>query len=112
MKCPLCKENTLGQTILLEGLPANECSNCHGVFIPSNSYMAWKRALGKEFPVKEGEIEIDPSWSVDEDRMSLTLSADGRYYTWSLKEFVEEAHRRVVDDTLRAAALRFGLAAG
>ena len=72
MKCPLCKENTLGQTILLEGLPANECSNCHGVFIPSNSYMAWKRALGKEFPVKEGEIEIDPSWSVDELKLCAT----------------------------------------
>ena len=72
MRCPLCKENTLGQTILLEGLPANECSNCHGVYIPSNSYMAWKRALGKEFPVKEGEIEIDPSWSVDELKLCAT----------------------------------------
>jgi hypothetical protein len=42
---------------------------------------------------------------VDEDRMSVLLIADGTSYTWSLKEFVEEAHRRVLDVPLRAAML-------
>ena len=72
MRCPLCKEETLGPITLLDGLPANECSNCHGVFIPSNAYMTWKKSLGKEFPQKEGAIEIDPSWSVDELKLCAT----------------------------------------
>jgi len=66
MKCPVCKENTLGQIILLEGLPGRQCSNCQGVSIPSNAYLTWRRTLGHEFPPKEGVIDIDPSWEVKE----------------------------------------------
>lgn len=66
MKCPVCKENTLGEIALLKGLPANQCSNCNGVFIPSNAYLAWWKTLGTVLPVKEGAIDIDPSWEVRE----------------------------------------------
>ena len=61
MKCPVCKENELGPITLLEGLPANQRSNCGGAFIPSNAYMTWRRTLGAGLPEKEGTIEIDPS---------------------------------------------------
>lgn len=66
MQCPVCKENQLGPIILIEGLPANQCSNCNGIFIPSNAYMTWRRTLGSALPEKEGAIEIDPSWDVKE----------------------------------------------
>lgn len=72
MKCPVCKTDTLGEISLLKGLPANECSNCHGFFIPSNAYMAWWKSLGREFPIKEGMIEIDPSWEVNELKFCAT----------------------------------------
>ncbi len=66
MRCPVCKEHTLGPIILLDGLPASQCSNCMGVSIPANAYMTWRRTLGHEFPPKEGAMEIDPSWEVKE----------------------------------------------
>ncbi len=66
MKCPVCKIDALGSITLLEGLPANQCANCGGVFIPSNAYMTWRRTLGSGLPEKEGAIEIDPSWDVKE----------------------------------------------
>ena len=62
MRCPVCKNVLLGPITLLEGLPARQCSNCSGVSISSNAYLAWRRTLGHEFPPKEGAIEIDPSW--------------------------------------------------
>ena len=64
MKCPVCKENTLNPIELLQGLPANQCSNCQGVFLPANAYMTWKKTLGRDLPDKEGELQIDPSWEV------------------------------------------------
>jgi Zn-finger nucleic acid-binding protein len=66
MRCPVCKDNTLGEITLLERLPARQCTNCAGVSIPSNAYMTWRRTLGREFPPKEGAIEIDPMWEVKE----------------------------------------------
>lgn len=66
MQCPVCKEYKLGPIVLMEGLPANQCSNCQGLFIPSNAYMTWRRTLGSGLPEKQGAIEIDPSWDVKE----------------------------------------------
>jgi Zn-finger nucleic acid-binding protein len=72
MNCPVCKEFQLGPIKLLEGLPANQCPNCNGVFIPSNAYMTWRRTLGSGLPEKEGAIEIDPSWDVKELKLCPT----------------------------------------
>jgi Zn-finger nucleic acid-binding protein len=66
MRCPVCKTVLLGPITLMEGLPARQCSNCNGVSISSNAYLAWRRTLGQEYPPKEGAIEIDPSWEVKE----------------------------------------------
>jgi Zn-finger nucleic acid-binding protein len=66
MRCPVCKDQLLGTIILLEGLPARQCSNCKGVSLSSNAYLAWRRTLGHEFPPKEGAIDIDSSWEVRE----------------------------------------------
>ena len=66
MLCPVCKDNILGSIVLLEGLPARQCSNCKGVSISSNAYLSWRRTLGQELPSKVGAIDIDPSWEVKE----------------------------------------------
>ncbi|MGE5462193.1 MAG: zf-TFIIB domain-containing protein [Syntrophothermus sp.] len=66
MKCPVCKDFPLESTSLLEGLIGVQCVNCQGIFISSNAYMAWRRSLGTSIPEKEGEIQIDPSWDVNE----------------------------------------------
>lgn len=66
MRCPICKDNKLEPVSLLEGLVAAQCSNCKGVFIASNDYMAWWRTLDSTIPAKEGAIEIDPSWEIPE----------------------------------------------
>ena len=66
MKCPVCKIHSLGSITLVKNLPANQCANCNGLFIPSNAYMTWRRTLGSGLPEKEGAIEIDPSWDVKE----------------------------------------------
>jgi Zn-finger nucleic acid-binding protein len=65
MKCPVCKIDSLDSITLVGNLFASQCSNCDGVFIPSNAYMSWKRTLGgNTLPEKEGVIEIDPTWDV------------------------------------------------
>ena len=66
MKCPVCKTDTLGAIDLLEGLPAHECSNCGGVWVPSNAYLTWKRAQGEDVAERKGIIDIDPNWEVSE----------------------------------------------
>jgi len=66
MKCPVCKTDTLGEIVLLEELPANQCSQCNGVWMPSNAFLAWKRTQPGDFVEKKGVISIDPSWEVDE----------------------------------------------
>jgi Zn-finger nucleic acid-binding protein len=69
MNCPVCKGYKLGPIKLLEGLPATQCPNCNGVFIPSNAYMAWRKTLANPIPEKEGMIEIDPTWDVREIKL-------------------------------------------
>ena len=66
MRCPVCKNIFLGSITLVDELPARQCPNCRGVSISSNMYLTWRRTLGREFPPKEGAIEIDPSWEVRE----------------------------------------------
>ncbi len=69
MKCPVCKIDSLSGISLVENLPANQCSNCGGVWVPSNAYLAWKRAKGDDVSEKAGSIHIDPSWEVDEIKL-------------------------------------------
>lgn len=66
MLCPVCKEDSLGPTTLVEDLPANRCTNCQGVWIDSNAYLAWQRAKGDPLPVKPGTSQIDPAWETHE----------------------------------------------
>ena len=66
MKCPVCKTNSLGSTTLIENLPANQCSNCDGVWIDSNAYLAWWKGKGEDIPVKQTTSKMDPAWNVDE----------------------------------------------
>jgi Zn-finger nucleic acid-binding protein len=56
----------LGGISLLEGLPANECSNCGGVWVPSNAFLTWKRAHGEDAIEENSNIHFDPSWEVNE----------------------------------------------
>jgi Zn-finger nucleic acid-binding protein len=65
MKCPVCKTETLGSITLVENLPAHQCSNCEGIFIPSNAYLIWKRARGEDLPEKESVLHPDPEWDAD-----------------------------------------------
>ena len=66
MKCPVCKTDTLGSITLVESLPANQCSNCGGVWISSNAYLAWRKATREDLPSKQGLSTIDPHWNVNE----------------------------------------------
>lgn len=66
MKCPVCKTDSLGSITLVENLPANQCSNCGGVWLPSNAYIAWWQGRGDDMPQKQAGSNIDPNWNVDE----------------------------------------------
>lgn len=66
MKCPVCKMDSLGPITLVEDLPANQCSNCGGVWIDSNAYLAWLRGRGHDLPPKPLETKMNPTWNVDE----------------------------------------------
>lgn len=57
MKCPVCKSSSLHQIELTDKLPANQCSNCNGIWISSNQYLAWVRMQDKPLPEKDmGEV--------------------------------------------------------
>ena len=66
MKCPVCKTETLGSITLVENLPANQCANCGGVWISSNVYLAWRRAMGGDLPQRTADSNVDPHWNVEE----------------------------------------------
>lgn len=66
MKCPVCKTNTLGALTLDDNLSAQTCSQCGGIWILSNSYLAWQRAKARETSKKPGEISFDPTWETKE----------------------------------------------
>ncbi len=66
MKCPVDKTDTLSRIALIEGLPAMQCSNCGGVWVDSNAYLAWRKGSGEAESPKSAEIKIDPAWDVDE----------------------------------------------
>lgn len=66
MRCPVCRDILLDPITLQDGLPARQCSRCKGVSISSNVYLAWRRTLAREYPPKDGAIDIDPSWEVKE----------------------------------------------
>jgi Zn-finger nucleic acid-binding protein len=69
MLCPVCKKESLGDTTLVENLPANRCAECQGVWIDSNAFLAWRRAREEELPQKEGSMQIDPSWESNEIKL-------------------------------------------
>jgi Zn-finger nucleic acid-binding protein len=66
MKCPVCKTDTLSVTTLIESLPAKQCSNCGGIWLDSNAYLAWWKGKGEDMPQKRATSQIDPAWDVDE----------------------------------------------
>jgi len=66
MKCPVCKNDSLGSITLVENLPANQCSNCKGVWIDSNAYIAWWKAKGEDMPMQQTESKVDPALDVKE----------------------------------------------
>jgi Zn-finger nucleic acid-binding protein len=51
-KCPVCKE-TLQDFTLEEGLPAQKCPSCDGVWVSSNPYLTWLRQHGMDLPEKK-----------------------------------------------------------
>ena len=65
MKCPVCKQNTLSLITLYEDLPANKCSNCNGIWLSSNQYLAWVRTQAKPLPEKQVEGAIAPKLKTD-----------------------------------------------
>jgi Zn-finger nucleic acid-binding protein len=66
MTCPVCKTDTLREITLLEGFPANQCPTCGGIWIPSNSFMSWKRAQGNQSEEINDMIAADTSWEINE----------------------------------------------
>lgn len=66
MKCPICKMDSLGTITLIESLPASQCSNCGGVWIDSNAYLAWWKGKGEDMPPNPVDSQMDPTWNVDE----------------------------------------------
>lgn len=50
MQCPVDKNSFLHLISLAEGLPANQCSICNGVWISSNQYLAWLRTQKEPLP--------------------------------------------------------------
>ncbi|MEW5939049.1 MAG: zf-TFIIB domain-containing protein [Chloroflexota bacterium] len=53
MKCPVCKQQSLQLISLSENLPANQCSNCRGIWVSSNQYLAWLRMQPGPLPESE-----------------------------------------------------------
>jgi Zn-finger nucleic acid-binding protein len=66
MKCPVCKLDTLDSNTLVEGLPAKRCSNCEGVWIDSNAYIAWWKSKDEDATAQQVKSSMDPAWNVDE----------------------------------------------
>ncbi len=50
MKCPACKSSLLKPMQLTHGLPARECTSCHGVLIDLLSYRHWAESYTPEKP--------------------------------------------------------------
>jgi Zn-finger nucleic acid-binding protein len=66
LKCPVDKTDTLASMMLMDNLPAMQCSNCGGVWIDSNAYLAWQKARREDTPVHPMNPSINPAWNVDE----------------------------------------------
>lgn len=62
MKCPVCKSETLVLVDLADNLPANQCTNCRGIWVSSNQYLAWVRLQSAPLPEKPITTPIDPKW--------------------------------------------------
>ncbi len=65
MKCPVCKQPSLQLISLSESLPANQCSNCNGIWVSSNQYLAWVRLQEKPLPEKPADETIAPQLHTD-----------------------------------------------
>ena len=50
MKCPLCKVDSLTPITLINGLAAQQCQKCAGIWVASLSYFAWLKAQKTAFP--------------------------------------------------------------
>jgi len=46
MNCPVCQSQTLIPIALHQNLPAQECSQCHGIWLASTAYFTWLKQHG------------------------------------------------------------------
>lgn len=65
MKCPVCKQPSLHQIELADKLPANQCSNCNGIWVSSNQYLAWVRLQERSLPEKDLDEIAAPQLKTD-----------------------------------------------
>lgn len=66
MKCPICKTTTFTPLTLEDGLPAQTCVQCNGIWISSNPYQEWRRARSTDTPQRPSERPFDPQWETKE----------------------------------------------
>lgn len=52
MNCPVCKKPSLQLITLEDNLPANQCSNCKGIWVSANQYLAWVQLRKEPLPAK------------------------------------------------------------
>ncbi len=65
MKCPVCKQPSLHLIELADKLPANQCSNCKGIWVSSNQYLAWVRLQERPLPERDLDEVIAPQLKTD-----------------------------------------------
>ncbi len=61
-KCPVCKNSSLIEIQLEEGLPAERCEECQGTWLSSTRYLSWLRLHGPDLPEKESANSAPPIW--------------------------------------------------
>lgn len=64
MKCPICKTVTLDTIDLETGLPAHQCPQCAGIWIPFNAYLLWRRMSGQDTPRRDN-ASFDAALEID-----------------------------------------------
>jgi Zn-finger nucleic acid-binding protein len=60
MNCPICKDRTLQPVFPKEGLPAQRCPQCGGLWLSSQPYLDWVRRQGPPLPEKSDDLESQP----------------------------------------------------
>jgi Zn-finger nucleic acid-binding protein len=76
-KCPVCQKNQLGQVLLENELPAYECSECGGLWISSQEYLAWNGSQPNSLS-QEVKLEGDLPFPVMDNRKATLCPDCGR----------------------------------